>query len=80
MKTKSMAIKMSVNQAQLYCEGHTEWHIPTSIEAEQLDDYDHSEFLISSKLDGRTMLYHKIQQKYKVTHPAMLNNIVLVKR
>ncbi len=80
MKSKSLVKKMSVVQANIYCEGHTDWSIPTSLEAEQLDDYDHPEFLISSKLDGRTMLYHKIKQTFRVSHPAFLNNIVLVKR
>lgn len=77
---KSLVKKMSIAQAQAYCDKHPEYKVPTSQQAENLDldQVEHESFLISDTLGGRVLVYNKKKQVYRITHPQFLHNVVVI--
>lgn len=77
---KSLVKRMSIAQAQTYCDNHPPYKIPTSYEAEELDidQVEYDSFLVSDTLGGRVVVYNKRKQVYKVTHPQFLHHVVVI--
>lgn len=80
MKSKSLVKKMIHSEVITYILNHPDYHIPTSLEAEMIDDAEHRVFLVDEEIGGHLVVYDKQNQCYKTTHPLFKQNVVLVKK
>ena len=80
MKSKSLDNEMTHAEMIAYILKHPEYHQPSTVEAEQINDNEHNHFWVSEDLDGRLIYYDKKRKAYKITHPNTRQPVVLVKR
>ena len=80
MTTKSLVKKMIHSEVIDYILKHPSYHIPTPQEAERIDDAEHRVFLVDEEIGGHLVVYDKVKQCYKTTHPLFKIFVVLVKK
>ena len=80
MITKSLVKKMIMHEVTEYLLKHPEYKVPTPLEAEMLDNAEHRVFFVDEDIDGRLVVYDKLRQCYKTTHPLFQHDVVLVKK
>ncbi len=82
MKTKCLVLNMTRHEVNMYVQDHPQWRIPLGEEAIEIEptDIDWEEFRVNEYIGGRELVYNKLQQCFKITHPLFKHRVVLIEK